>query len=155
MIHNIEFTFEDPHNAQPFVIMLMQSGITDLTMKTSDNDGSCRVTYEVDECNIDPDEAIKQDLEFIKGNNLNAISFRKYAKQQVSTTMTKEEFKRRWEDYDHSNPMTFDDLARCAIEWGICDKPRTLSPIKLRYHVLVAAGVADAEFYNPDNYKED
>ncbi|MBQ2796846.1 MAG: hypothetical protein IJF01_03835 [Tidjanibacter sp.] len=76
MIHNIEFTFEDPHNAQPFVIMLMQSGITDLTMKTSDNDGSCRVTYEVDECNIDPNEAIKQDLEFIKENNLNAITYR-------------------------------------------------------------------------------
>ena len=76
MIHNIEFTFVDPFNAQPFVIMLMQSGITDLTMKTSDNDGSCRVTYEVDECNIAPDEAIKQDLEFIKENDLNAITYR-------------------------------------------------------------------------------
>ncbi|MBO7219952.1 MAG: hypothetical protein J6V21_02050 [Alistipes sp.] len=155
MTYNIEFTFVDPFNAQPFVIMLMQSGITDLTMKTSDNDGSCRVTYEVDECNIDPDEAIKQDLIYIADSKLNAISFHKYAKQQVSTTMTKEEFKRRWERNDRTNPITFDDIAKCAIEWGVCEKPRTRPLSRVRYEVLVAAGVSDAEEFNPDNYEED
>ena len=79
----------------------------------------------------------------------------KYAKQQVSTTMTKEEFKRRWERNDRTNPITFDDIAKCAIEWGVCEKPRTRPLSRVRYEVLVAAGVSDAEEFNPDNYEED
>ncbi|MBP3550972.1 MAG: hypothetical protein J6J57_04920 [Alistipes sp.] len=66
--------------------------------------------------------------------------------------MTKEELKKRWENYDYSDPITFDDIAKCAIEWGICDKPRTRPLTKVRYEVLVAAGVSDAEFYNPAYY---
>lgn len=78
MTHNIEFTFEDPHNAQPFVIMLMQSGITDLTIKTSDEDYSSKVVYEIDDINISPEEAIEQDLEFIKEQGLTAITYRTF-----------------------------------------------------------------------------
>ena len=152
MIYNIEFTFVDPFNAQPFVIMLMQSGITDLTMKTSDNDGSCKVIYEIDECNIDSDAAIEQDLVFIAQNKLNAISFHKSAELQAPTIMTKEEFKRRWESNDRS--ITFEDIAKCAIEWGVCEKPRIRPLSQVRYEVLVAAGVSDAEEYKPDYDEE-
>jgi uncharacterized Fe-S cluster-containing radical SAM superfamily protein len=61
--------------------------------------------------------------------------------------MNKEEFKRRWESDDYGGGITFDDIANCAIEWGICTSPRTTSPTLVRYEVLAAAQVIDAEEY--------
>jgi len=38
-------------------------------------------------------------------------------------TMTKTTFKKMW-DKDDSN-ITFDDIAQCAIEWGLYKNPKT------------------------------
>lgn len=38
--------------------------------------------------------------------------------------MTKEEFKERWDSNDDNGGITFDDIANCAIEWGICSSPK-------------------------------
>lgn len=65
--------------------------------------------------------------------------------------MTKAEFKTRWESSDDGGGITFDDIAKCAVEWGINSRPKT-SPIdRVMYHVLKAAGTNDCEEYNPDN----
>lgn len=62
--------------------------------------------------------------------------------------MPKEEFKRRWESSDNGDGITFNDIADCAIAWGICDLPRIMPIHMIRYRVLCAAGVSDAEEYN-------
>ena len=65
--------------------------------------------------------------------------------------MTKEEFKIRWESSDDGGGITFDDIANCAIKWGINSRPK-ISPIdKVFYAVLKAAQTNDCEEYNPDN----
>lgn len=38
--------------------------------------------------------------------------------------MTKEEFRRRWDSSPDGSGITFDDIANCAIEWGIFSRPR-------------------------------
>lgn len=64
--------------------------------------------------------------------------------------MTKAEFKIRWESNDDGGGITFDDIAKCAVEWGINSRPK-ISPIsKVVYAVLKAAGTNDCEKYNPD-----
>ncbi len=61
--------------------------------------------------------------------------------------MTREEFKQRWDSPDCD--ITFDEVADCAKEWGLFERPR-INPINtVRYKVLVAAGCSDAEEYNP------
>ena len=68
--------------------------------------------------------------------------------------MTKEEFKNKWESDDNGGGITFDDIASCAIRWGLFSEPR-VKPIDLvRYKVLVAANTTDAEDFNPRNYDE-
>ena len=63
--------------------------------------------------------------------------------------MTREEFKARWESNDNGGGITYDDIARCAVEWGISATPR-IKPIDvIRYKVLVAANVVDANDYHP------
>ena len=64
-------------------------------------------------------------------------------------TMTKEEFKQRWESNDNGGGITFDDIADCAVAWGLFRTPRTSSIDLVRYRVLVAAGTADAEEFKP------
>jgi len=63
--------------------------------------------------------------------------------------MTKDEFKQCWESDDDGGGLTFDDVADCAKEWGLFKTPRTARIDVVRYRVLVAAGVADAEDYAP------
>lgn len=70
-------------------------------------------------------------------------------------TMTKEEFKQRWESNDDGGGITFDDIADCAVAWGISRTPRTSRIDMVRYRVLAAAGTADAEAYNPNKEDED
>jgi hypothetical protein len=62
--------------------------------------------------------------------------------------MKKEEFKARWESNENGGGITFDDIADCAKEWGIAAYPRTMQIDKVRYKVLSAANVIDAESYN-------
>lgn len=68
----------------------------------------------------------------------------------MSKTMTKEEFKQRWEGDDSGGGISFDDIAECAADWGLFRSPRTTRIDLVRYRVLVAAGTDDAESYNPD-----
>ena len=68
--------------------------------------------------------------------------------------MTKEQFKIRWEGDDKGGGITFDDLADCAVAWGISRSPRACPMNSIRYVVLKAAGTVDAEKFNPDNEED-
>lgn len=62
--------------------------------------------------------------------------------------MTKEEFKALWESDKNGGGITCDDIAKCALAWGISSRPRTIKINRVRYMVLKAAGTVDAdEFY--------
>lgn len=63
---------------------------------------------------------------------------------------SKEDFKRLWEANKYGSGITYDDIADCAVAWGISYNPR-LGPInEITYKVLKAAQVDDAEEYNPN-----
>jgi len=69
--------------------------------------------------------------------------------------MTKEEFKKRWESDEHGGGITFDDIADCAVAWGIAAKPK-IRPIGLiRYQVLKAANTNDCEDFRPQEDEYD
>lgn len=61
--------------------------------------------------------------------------------------MTKQEFKSRWESNKNGGGITFNDIADCAIEWGISNHPKTSLINDICYSVLKAAGCDDAEAY--------
>jgi len=63
--------------------------------------------------------------------------------------MTKEEFKKRWESGDDGGGINFDDIADCAKAWGVDHTPRIHDINNVRYAVLKAANVVDAEDFNP------
>jgi hypothetical protein len=65
--------------------------------------------------------------------------------------MTKAEFKKRWESDADGGGITFDDIADCAIAWGVTAHPRTKPIDDVRYKVLKAANVDDAEEFKPEN----
>ena len=64
--------------------------------------------------------------------------------------MTKEEFKTRWESNDNGGGISYDDIANCAVAWGISRTPRIRRIEVIRYQVLVAAGTVDAEEFKPE-----
>ena len=64
-------------------------------------------------------------------------------------TMTKEEFKRRWEKDENGDGITFDDIADCAKAWGLFPIPRICQIDKVRYAVLKTAGTNDCEDFKP------
>ena len=64
--------------------------------------------------------------------------------------MKKNEFKTRWESDPNGGGITFDDIAECAIKWGITTRPRIMQIDYVRYMVLKAAGTNDAENFNPE-----
>ena len=65
------------------------------------------------------------------------------------TTMTKEEFKARWDGDDSGGGISYNDIADCAVAWGLFLRPKTSNIFNVRYQVLKAAGTVDAEEYNP------
>lgn len=65
-------------------------------------------------------------------------------------TMTKEEFKKRWESDDNGGGITHDDIADCAKAWGISHQPKTRPMNLICYQVLVAAGTSDADDFRPE-----
>lgn len=75
-ITKLEFVFNEVFDAHPFVKMLMDSAITDLTMSTSAQDYTCTVVYEIDEGCIAPQDAIDDDLDFLRGENITPKSYR-------------------------------------------------------------------------------
>lgn len=56
--------------------------------------------------------------------------------------MTKAEFRRRWDTPDGGG-ITFDDIAQCAVEWGLYAKPKTMNIFKVVAAVVEAAGCKD------------
>lgn len=52
--------------------------------------------------------------------------------------MTKEEFKKEWEKEDCN--ITFEDIAQCAVEWGLYQRPKTSRIHTVANRVLEAAG---------------
>ena len=64
--------------------------------------------------------------------------------------MTKEEFKTRWESNDNGGGISYDDIANCAVAWGISRTPRIRRIDVIRYQVLVAAGTVDAVEFKPE-----
>jgi hypothetical protein len=66
------------------------------------------------------------------------------------SAMTKEEFKTRWESNDNGGGITYDDIANCAVAWGISRTPKTRRIDVIRYQVLVEAGTVDAEEFKPE-----
>lgn len=63
---------------------------------------------------------------------------------------TKEDFKRLWEANEYGSGITHDDIADCAVAWGISEFSRIRPIDEITYKVLKAAGVNDAEEYNPN-----
>lgn len=61
--------------------------------------------------------------------------------------MTKEEFKKEWAKNDCK--ITFADIAQCAKEWNLYNRPKIHPIYEVRYKVLKAAGVPDAKDYKP------
>jgi len=66
------------------------------------------------------------------------------------TAMTKEEFKKLWESGEWGGGITYDDIAKCAVAWGVFAQPKTCRIDVVRYQVLKAAGTVDAEEFTPD-----
>lgn len=65
--------------------------------------------------------------------------------------MTKEEFKEKWESDENGGGITFNQIADCAVKWGIAQKPRILPIDYVRYMVLKAADTNDYHEYALDN----
>jgi hypothetical protein len=63
----------------------------------------------------------------------------------------KEEFKKRWESDDDGGGITFDDIAECAVQWGISSRPKTSNIGYIRYLVLKSANTNDAELFKPQD----
>jgi hypothetical protein len=66
------------------------------------------------------------------------------------TAMTKEEFKTRWESGEWGGGINYEDIADCALAWGLFSRPKTCRIDVVRYQVLKAAGTVDAEEFKPD-----
>jgi hypothetical protein len=59
-------------------------------------------------------------------------------------TMTRAEFKARWESDDDGGGITFDDIATCAVSWGLYARPKVQPIETVMRAVLNAAGVVEA-----------
>ena len=68
--------------------------------------------------------------------------------------MTKAEFKQRWESNDDGGGITFDDIAKCAVRWGIFTTPKIHPISAVRYSVLFAANTVDAYEFDPERLPE-
>ena len=69
-------------------------------------------------------------------------------------TMTKEEFKKRWDSNDNGGGITYEDIANCYKQWGLGSSPKTKPIFTVRYQVLKAANTNDAEEFNPKGKEE-
>jgi len=65
--------------------------------------------------------------------------------------MNKDEFKKRWESDDNGGGITFEDIANCAVEWGIAKTPRIMQIDMVRYRVLKTAETIDYREFFPEN----
>ena len=54
--------------------------------------------------------------------------------------MTKAQFKKRWDGDEDGGGITFDDIAQCAVDWGLVHNPRTKRIDVVANMVTKAAG---------------
>lgn len=57
--------------------------------------------------------------------------------------MTKEEFRKRWDGSPDGGGITFDDIADCAVEWGIFSNPKIHRMDVVANAVTAIAGCKD------------
>ena len=62
---------------------------------------------------------------------------------------SKEEFKKLWESDDNGGGITHNDVADCAVAWGISQQPRLIPIEVVLYNVLKEADCEDAHYYMP------
>ena len=55
--------------------------------------------------------------------------------------MTKQQFRARWESDENGGSITFDEVADCAIAWGLCQSPKARPMHVVMRMVVEAAGV--------------
>lgn len=55
--------------------------------------------------------------------------------------MTKKQFKKRWDSDGNGGGITFDDVAECAVAWGLFSRPKIHSMQVVLDAVLKAAKV--------------
>lgn len=56
--------------------------------------------------------------------------------------MTREEFKTRWEKDTSGGGITWEDISKCYVEWGLGQRPKTQKMETVGNQVLGAAGIA-------------
>lgn len=69
--------------------------------------------------------------------------------------MTRQEFKERWESNYRGGGITNNDVADCAIAWGINRHPKSCRIQDVVYQVLRFAGTNDAEEFKPTDEGDD
>lgn len=71
--------------------------------------------------------------------------------------MTKEEFRERWGGPTDPSDLTYEDVAACAVEWGVVSQPKIMRMEWVLYKVLKAAEMWNVERYRPlmDEMDED
>lgn len=57
--------------------------------------------------------------------------------------MTKAQFKKRWDSNEDGGGITFNDIAQCAVEWGLVQNPRIHRIDMIVDMVTKAAGCKD------------
>lgn len=61
----------------------------------------------------------------------------------MKKAMTKEEFAKRWDSDEEGGGITYEEIAECAISWGVSSRPRTTNMRKLAKRVVEASGAED------------
>jgi len=57
--------------------------------------------------------------------------------------MTRQEFKKRWESNEDGGGITMEDVANCAVKWGLIAKPKILPINKVLNIVLKSANIGE------------
>lgn len=57
--------------------------------------------------------------------------------------MTKEEFAKRWDSGADGGGITFDDIADCAVAWGLIERPKVHDINTVAHLVVEASGAKD------------
>ena len=70
------------------------------------------------------------------------------------SNITPHQFKERWES-ENGGGLTFDDIADCAKNWGLFNRPRTSSMPLVVYSVLKFAQTNNCEEYKPSDDDDD
>ncbi|MBR1773923.1 MAG: ERF family protein [Bacteroidales bacterium] len=146
----------------------IRAGLDELDSDSNQTSEREEFTLKIEMCNTSKEvtKLMNEDFPKLKYNSKNQelrnFAIQKYhelkeketpQQQTASQVMTKEQFKQKWESDEHGGGIVFDDIADCAKAWGISQNPKTRPISVIRYQVLKAAGVSDAEDYKPEDYE--